>query len=192
MNVPEDLRYSSDHEWARTTDGGIRVGITDYAQDALGDVVFVDLPTPGTTIEAGGLLGEVESTKSVSEIYAPVAGEVVAVNAGPHRRPRAAERRPVRRGLDLRDRPERSVRGGRAARRHRLPAADGRLSPATGALVGSGSLGATTLDHVFCHHCGHRNPEGVNFCSSCGASMVTSAPDTSVSVAPVDDAGRCR
>jgi glycine cleavage system H protein len=80
MNVPEDLRYSSDHEWARTADGRIRVGITDYAQDALGDVVFVDLPTPGTTVEPGGMIGEVESTKSVSEIYAPVAGEVVAVN----------------------------------------------------------------------------------------------------------------
>ena len=80
MNVPEDLRYSSDHEWARTADGRIRVGITDFAQDALGDVVFVDLPTPGTTVESGGLIGEVESTKSVSEIYAPVAGEVVAVN----------------------------------------------------------------------------------------------------------------
>jgi glycine cleavage system H protein len=80
MNVPEDLRYSSDHEWARATDAGIRVGITDYAQDALGDVVFVDLPTPGTTVETGGMLGEVGSTKSVSEIYAPVAGEVVAVN----------------------------------------------------------------------------------------------------------------
>jgi len=60
----------------------IRVGITDYAQDALGDVVFVDLPVPGTVVEAGGLIGEVESTKSVSEIYAPVAGEVVAVNSG--------------------------------------------------------------------------------------------------------------
>jgi len=81
MNVPEDLRYSSDHEWARAADGRIRVGITDYAQDALGDVVFVDLPTPGTTVEPGGMIGEVESTKSVSEIYAPVAGEVVAVNA---------------------------------------------------------------------------------------------------------------
>jgi len=80
MNVPEDLRYSSDHEWARTDAGRLRVGITDYAQDALGDVVFVDLPSPGTTVEAGGLVGEVESTKSVSEIYAPVAGEVVAVN----------------------------------------------------------------------------------------------------------------
>ena len=81
MNVPEDLRYSSDHEWARAADGRIRVGITDYAQDALGDVVFVDLPTPGTTVEPGGMIGEVESTKSVSEIYTPVAGEVVAVNA---------------------------------------------------------------------------------------------------------------
>lgn len=82
MNVPEDLRYSSDHEWARADDGRIRVGITDYAQDALGDVVFVDLPGTGTTVEPGGPLGEVESTKSVSEIYAPVAGEVVAVNSG--------------------------------------------------------------------------------------------------------------
>ena len=80
MNVPEELRYSSDHEWARDDGDRIRVGITDFAQDALGDVVFVDLPSEGTTVEAGGLLGEVESTKSVSEIYAPVAGQVVAVN----------------------------------------------------------------------------------------------------------------
>jgi glycine cleavage system H protein len=80
MNVPEELRYSSDHEWARNEGDRIRVGITDFAQDALGDVVFVDLPTEGATVEAGGLLGEVESTKSVSEIYAPVTGQVVAVN----------------------------------------------------------------------------------------------------------------
>ena len=80
MNVPDDLRYSSDHEWARAAGDRIRVGITDYAQDALGDVVFVDLPDPGATVEAGGLIGEVESTKSVSEIYAPVAGEVVSAN----------------------------------------------------------------------------------------------------------------
>ena len=82
MDVPEDLRYSTDHEWARSSDGRVRVGITDFAQDALGDVVFVDLPGTGTTVEPGGPLGEVESTKSVSEIYAPVAGEVVAVNSG--------------------------------------------------------------------------------------------------------------
>jgi glycine cleavage system H protein len=80
MNVPEELRYSTDHEWARTDGDRIRVGITDFAQDALGDVVFVDLPAEGAAVEAGGLLGEVESTKSVSEIYAPVAGQVVAVN----------------------------------------------------------------------------------------------------------------
>ena len=81
MNVPDDLRYSSDHEWARSVGDRVQVGITDYAQDALGDVVFVQLPTTGTAVEAGGVLGEVESTKSVSEIYAPVGGEVVAVNA---------------------------------------------------------------------------------------------------------------
>jgi glycine cleavage system H protein len=63
MNVPEELRYSSDHEWARTDGDRIRVGITDFAQDALGDVVFVDLPTEGATVEAGGLLGEVESAR---------------------------------------------------------------------------------------------------------------------------------
>jgi glycine cleavage system H protein len=82
MNVPEALRYSTDHEWAQIDGDRIRVGITDYAQDALGDVVFVDLPVEGATVEQGGLLGEVESTKSVSEIYAPVAGMVAAVNAG--------------------------------------------------------------------------------------------------------------
>lgn len=81
MNVPDDLRYSSDHEWVRVEDGLIRVGITDYAQDALGDVVYIDLPAVGTAAEAGGSFSEVESTKSVSDIYAPVAGEVVEVNS---------------------------------------------------------------------------------------------------------------
>jgi glycine cleavage system H protein len=81
MNIPSELRYSSDHEWASTDGLVVRVGITDYAQDALGDVVFVDLPKVGATVAAGGSLGEVESTKSVSEIYAPVAGVVSAVNS---------------------------------------------------------------------------------------------------------------
>ena len=80
MQVPENLRYTADHEWARATDEAVRVGITDFAQDALGDVVFVQLPEVGAHIDGGGVLGEVESTKSVSEIYAPVAGVVVAVN----------------------------------------------------------------------------------------------------------------
>jgi glycine cleavage system H protein len=78
--VPEDLRYTSDHEWIRQEDGRVRIGITDYAQDALGDVVFVQLPEPGSKVEAGGSFSEVESTKSVSDIYAPVAGTVVEVN----------------------------------------------------------------------------------------------------------------
>jgi glycine cleavage system H protein len=81
MNVPYDRRYTQDHEWARLEDGRVRIGITDYAQDALGDVVFVQLPERGAKVEAGASFSEVESTKSVSDIYAPVAGTVVDVNA---------------------------------------------------------------------------------------------------------------
>ena len=82
MNVPDDLRYSAEHEWARRLDSGstVRVGITDYAQDALGDVVFVDLPDVGASVRANESVGELESTKSVSEMYAPVSGTVVAIN----------------------------------------------------------------------------------------------------------------
>jgi glycine cleavage system H protein len=80
MQIPTDLRYSSDHEWAKASGDVVRIGITDYAQDALGDVVFVDLPKLGSALKVGEALGEVESTKSVSEIYAPVAGTVSAVN----------------------------------------------------------------------------------------------------------------
>ena len=81
MNVPDDLRYSSDHEWIRPEDGTVRVGITDYAQDALGDVVYVEVPEVGSKVAANAKVSEVESTKSVSDIFAPVAGTVVAVNA---------------------------------------------------------------------------------------------------------------
>ena len=80
MDVPEELRYSKDHEWARLEDGRVRMGITDYAQDALGDVVFVQLPAVGAEVEAGTSFSEVESTKSVSDIYAPVGGVVVEIN----------------------------------------------------------------------------------------------------------------
>ena len=80
MDVPEDLRYSAEHEWARVEGTTVRVGITDYAQDSLGDIVFIELPEVGSELALGASLGEVESTKSVSEIYAPVAGVVVAVN----------------------------------------------------------------------------------------------------------------
>lgn len=80
MNVPDDLRYTSDHEWVRAEGARVRMGITDYAQDALGDVVYVQLPEPGTAVQAGSSFSEVESTKSVSDVYAPVNGTVVEVN----------------------------------------------------------------------------------------------------------------
>lgn len=80
MNVPNDLRYTSDHEWLSADGPAVRVGITDYAQDALGDVVFVQLPEVGSVLAQRAVMGEIESTKSVSEIYAPVAGTVTQVN----------------------------------------------------------------------------------------------------------------
>jgi glycine cleavage system H protein len=79
--IPEDLRYTEAHEWVRELgDGVVRIGITDHAQSQLGDVVFVQLPDVGATVAAGAAVGEVESTKSVSDLYAPVSGTVVAVN----------------------------------------------------------------------------------------------------------------
>ena len=80
MQVPADLVYSSDHEWIRRNGSTVRIGITDYAQDALGDVVFVQVPSVGVTVAKGQSFSEVESTKSVSDIYAPVSGKVTAVN----------------------------------------------------------------------------------------------------------------
>jgi len=80
---PEDLKYTSEHEWVRSpgeADGSVRIGITDYAQDALGDIVYVSLPEVGTDLEEGAAVGELESTKSVSDVYAPLAGSVVARN----------------------------------------------------------------------------------------------------------------
>ena len=80
---PEELKYTSEHEWLRSpgeSEGSVRIGITDYAQDALGDIVFVSLPEVGSRVEEGAAVGELESTKSVSDVYAPVGGEVVARN----------------------------------------------------------------------------------------------------------------
>lgn len=83
VNVPEDLWYTAEHEWVRVEPSGVvRVGITDFAQDSLGDIVYVQLPAVGSKVSAGDSFGEVESTKSVSEIYAPVSGEVTARNEG--------------------------------------------------------------------------------------------------------------
>jgi glycine cleavage system H protein len=80
MTTPTDLKYSTEHEWVRTDGGEVVIGITDYAQDALGDVVYVDLPAVGTTVTAHSTVAEIESTKSVSEVYCPVSGTIVAVN----------------------------------------------------------------------------------------------------------------
>jgi len=81
MNVPEDLKYTKEHEWVRVDGERLIIGITDFAQDALGDVVYVDVPETGTQVKAGEPFGEVESTKSVSDVYAPVSGTVIERNA---------------------------------------------------------------------------------------------------------------
>lgn len=81
MGNPAELKYSSDHEWVRVEAGNVRIGITDYAQDALGDIVFVQVPEIGTSVSLGSSFSEVESTKSVSDIFAPVSGTVVEVNS---------------------------------------------------------------------------------------------------------------
>ena len=78
---PPDLHYTPEHEWVRDGDDAVRIGITAYAQEALGDIVFVNLPAVGTDVSAGDALGEVESTKSVNDVYAPVSGTVTAVNS---------------------------------------------------------------------------------------------------------------
>lgn len=81
MNIPANLRYTKDHEWVLITGNTVRVGITDYAQDALGDIVFIQLPDVGASVGASDGLGEIESTKSVNDVYAPVSGRVVSVNS---------------------------------------------------------------------------------------------------------------
>jgi len=82
LEYPQDLRYTAEHEWVRVgSDGVARVGVTAFAQDALGDIVYVSLPAVGDSVVAGDSCGEVESTKSVSDVYAPISGEIVAVNA---------------------------------------------------------------------------------------------------------------
>ena len=142
VNVPDDLRYTADHEWARLEGERVRVGITDYAQDALGDIVYVQLPGPGTPTVAGQPLCELESTKSVSDVYAPLDGTVVEVNSELVDAPRARQRGSLRRRVDLRDRAvlSRGLRG--PARR---PTITGSFS---------------RLDVLYCNRCGHRNPRG--------------------------------
>jgi len=94
VEFPEDLRYTKEHEWTRREGGRVRIGITDFAQDALGDVVYVDLPEVGVTVEADQPLGEVESTKSVSDVYSPVSGTIVERNPLIDERPELVNEQP--------------------------------------------------------------------------------------------------
>jgi glycine cleavage system H protein len=110
MNIPAELRYSSDHEWVRVEGTTATIGITEYAQDALGDVVFVEMPDTGLAVAAGESFSEVESTKSVSDIYAPVTGSIAEVNSGARVAAGVAQQRSVRRRLDLPYRDQRPVR----------------------------------------------------------------------------------
>jgi len=80
LNLPGDVRYSNDHEWVKVEGGNVKIGVSDFAQDQMGDIVFVEMPDVGDTFDAGDEFGTLESVKAVSELYAPVAGEVVAVN----------------------------------------------------------------------------------------------------------------
>lgn len=107
-NVPAELSYTSEHEWvsALTAEGTVRVGITDHAQDALGDVVYVDLPSVGDSVAAEDSFGEIESTKSVSDLFAPVAGEIVAVNEGLEDDPALVNSDPYGEGWIIEIRPE--------------------------------------------------------------------------------------
>lgn len=107
-NVPAELSYTSEHEWvsALTAEGTVRVGITDHAQDALGDVVYVDLPSVGDSVATEDSFGEIESTKSVSDLFAPIAGEIVAVNEGLEDDPALVNSDPYGEGWIIEIRPE--------------------------------------------------------------------------------------
>ena len=104
--VRDDRQYTSEHEWIKEEDGRVVVGITDHAQDQLGDVVFVGLPEPGTEVQAGQPLGEVESTKSVSDVYSPVSGRVLEKNADVEATPELLNDDPYGRGWLVKIQPE--------------------------------------------------------------------------------------
>ena len=115
MDVPEALRYTDDHEWLRLEADEAVVGITAYAADELGDIVFVELPAVGRRLQPGEAFGVIESVKTASDLYAPLAGEVVAVNEDLATQPGAGQQRSLRGGLDGAAAPGRSGRGRRPA-----------------------------------------------------------------------------
>jgi glycine cleavage system H protein len=105
LNLPEDVRYTKDHEWARQSGDNVTIGITDFAQDQLGDIVFVELPETGDSFESGDEFGTVESVKAVSELYIPLAGEVAAVNADLEDAPELVNNAPYDKGWMLEVKP---------------------------------------------------------------------------------------
>jgi len=98
MNVPQDLRYTKEHEWVRSVGGEVEVGITEYAQGELGDVIFVDLPTPGTKVEQMKAFGSIDAVKTVSDLFAPVSGEITAVNESLKDNPALVNQSPYEKG----------------------------------------------------------------------------------------------
>jgi glycine cleavage system H protein len=98
LNLPEDLRYAEDHEWVKSENDRIRIGISDYAQDQLGDIVFVELPRPGDSFERGAQFGTVESVKTVAELYIPMGGEILAVNKALEDSPELVNKDPYGKG----------------------------------------------------------------------------------------------
>jgi glycine cleavage system H protein len=106
LNLPEDVRYAEDHEWVRIEGGKARIGISDYAQDQLGDIVFVELPEVGSKLARGDEFGTVESVKAVSELYMPVGGEVVSVNKGLEDAPELVNNAPYEKGWMIEIAPE--------------------------------------------------------------------------------------
>ena len=98
LNLPEDLRYGEDHEWTKAEKDRVRIGISDYAQDQLGDIVFVELPRAGDTFERGAQFGTVESVKTVAELYTPLTGEILAVNKALEETPELVNKEPYDKG----------------------------------------------------------------------------------------------
>lgn len=113
MAYPDDVRYTSEHEWARSEAGVVTIGITGYATDQLGDIVFVELPEVGRSLEAGKTFGVVEAVKTVSDLFAPVAGEVVEVNAALGDNPALVNQDPYGEGWMIRVRPSDAAAVGR-------------------------------------------------------------------------------
>ncbi len=109
LNLPDDVRYAEDHEWIKSGDDKVRIGISDYAQDQLGDIVFVELPQPGDTLNKGEEFGTVESVKAVSELYMPISGEILSINTALEESPDLANQSPYNDGWMIEVKPSDST-----------------------------------------------------------------------------------